>query len=628
MKRLCIYLTYDKQNIVDRYIGYMLGELKTCIDYLVVVCNMPNIEQGREILEKYADEIFLRENIGYDAGGFKDAIYHFIGWNKLLQYDELILINDSFFGPFKPMKNIFDEMSQKNVDFWGLLKYKERIAKKTGKHIAEHIQSFFLAIRSRMLHSTYFRDFWDGVSECGDFQQTVDGYETVFTQYFHDKGFSYATLADTLTLGSDKNIDNNYNPYAFAAYELICKRNFPFLKRSPFTIKLLEEKTQEEFFLSMRYIEKNTDYPAELIWENIIRTIDISDLYRNLCLNYIVSEQDEAEKPICSCLIVVFIKYMMSEEYIYEYLMNLPDYCRIVMVSEDEDILTGYRKQGYECRRFYPALFQKLLVEFGKYDYVCILHDTDLSSENTPDYRGKSELYNIWGNLLGNTSYINGIIRLFEQENKLGLLSSPVPVFSDYFGELGKQWDKRINNFWIRGCVLRQLPDLQTEDLFRLPEFWCSFTKLCGFYSGIVESKEYASMNEINLQDYLDRICKQVKRQYGNFSTYSDFNKLIFQGALAIYCKKHKGLYVYGAGDMAREYQKAILEISDIVSYIVSDGQDKSEKIGNYKVIYLSEADFSDDSGVLLCVNEKNQNEIIPLLKKRGITDFMCLYVC
>lgn len=33
MKSICIYLTYDKDMIVDRYIGYMLKELKTCRSY-------------------------------------------------------------------------------------------------------------------------------------------------------------------------------------------------------------------------------------------------------------------------------------------------------------------------------------------------------------------------------------------------------------------------------------------------------------------------------------------------------------------------------------------------------------------------------------------------------------------
>ena len=81
MKRLCIYLTFDRQGIIDKYIGYMLKELKTCADCLMVVCNQPEIICGKEMLEKYADDIFYRENIGLDTGGFKDALCDFIGWD-------------------------------------------------------------------------------------------------------------------------------------------------------------------------------------------------------------------------------------------------------------------------------------------------------------------------------------------------------------------------------------------------------------------------------------------------------------------------------------------------------------------------------------------------------------------
>ena len=125
MKRLCNYLTYDKQKIIDKYIGHILKELKTCTDYLAVICNTPTIAEGKEILETYADTVFYRENIGFDAGGYKDALCHRIGWDKVLAFDELVLVNDSMFGPFRPMKSIFEEMDKKPVDFWGLAKHAE-----------------------------------------------------------------------------------------------------------------------------------------------------------------------------------------------------------------------------------------------------------------------------------------------------------------------------------------------------------------------------------------------------------------------------------------------------------------------------------------------------------------------
>lgn len=162
MKRICIYLTYDQQKVVDRYIGYMLKELKTCVDYLAVVCNETEVIRGKEILEEYADEIFYRENIGFDAGGFKDALFTYLGWEKILQYDELVLVNDSMFGPFRPMVDIFSEMEEKPVDFWGMAKHGASLSE-NGIYKPELIQSYFWVIRSRMLHSFQFKKFWNNV---------------------------------------------------------------------------------------------------------------------------------------------------------------------------------------------------------------------------------------------------------------------------------------------------------------------------------------------------------------------------------------------------------------------------------------------------------------------------------
>ena len=53
MKRIGIYLTYDKQGVIDRYIGYMLNALKDCTEYMIVVCNEEKVVKGQEI---YAGE--------------------------------------------------------------------------------------------------------------------------------------------------------------------------------------------------------------------------------------------------------------------------------------------------------------------------------------------------------------------------------------------------------------------------------------------------------------------------------------------------------------------------------------------------------------------------------------------
>lgn len=119
-KRLCIYVVYDGENVIDDYIGYMLNEIQKICVSLVVVCNSECIWKGMSNLQKYTDKIFFRKNSGFDAGAYKDALCQYLGWDEVGQYDELLLVNDSFYGPFFPIENMFCKMEQDGADYWGM----------------------------------------------------------------------------------------------------------------------------------------------------------------------------------------------------------------------------------------------------------------------------------------------------------------------------------------------------------------------------------------------------------------------------------------------------------------------------------------------------------------------------
>lgn len=57
----------------------------------------------------------VRENAGYDAGAYKFAIFKYLKIEEIRQYEELILCNDTFIGPFVPLKDIFDTMAKESV---------------------------------------------------------------------------------------------------------------------------------------------------------------------------------------------------------------------------------------------------------------------------------------------------------------------------------------------------------------------------------------------------------------------------------------------------------------------------------------------------------------------------------
>ncbi len=309
MQRLLLYLTYDRQNIIDNYIGYFLQSMRPVADTIAVVCNMPRVESGLQNLLGYADYIFYRENRGLDAGGWKEALCALIGWEKAAQYDELILANDSFYGPFTDMKRIFAEMENRELDFWGLASYGGG-----GESLPEHIQSYFLVVRSKMLHSNSFKDYWEELPFYENFSQAVYQHEVKFTSHFEKLGYTWGVLADIEKNNSTRNPANNYMQYALLSYELIKKRNFPFLKKQQIAYNTLARQTQENLSQAIRYIDKNTDYDVNLIWENLIRTMHMADLQRSLHLQYIIPSAENTPKGKGSIAIVIFAEHREAAE--------------------------------------------------------------------------------------------------------------------------------------------------------------------------------------------------------------------------------------------------------------------------------------------------------------------------
>ncbi len=648
MKRLCVYLIFDKKGIIDQYIEYMLKELKSCVHYIVVVCNMMEIFRGSDILTKYADIIFYRENIGFDAGGFKEALCCSLGWETVLQYDELVLVNDSMFGPFKPMENIFLEMENKSVDFWGLAKHGTQ--KENGEIIfAEHIQTYFLVIRSKMLHSIDFREYWDSLPYYLDFWEVICQYETKFTSYFSSLGYKYDVLSD-IDVNNDKtNYTNNYSQYLAISYELIKKRNFPFLKKQQIAYNTLLTQTQENLFQAIQYIDKETNYDVNLIWDNIIRTLNMADLQRSLHLQYIITSKEDKLMRKKHIAIIIYASYREAAEYIKEYLaeLNQDSGYYILVVSESADILKAYQGQGI-CGRILSKGQNYDLTEVSEYDLVCVLHDTDVTSEVRPSCTGKSYFYCIWENLLKCESHVQKVMEKFETEERLGFLAPPQPNFADFFGELCSGWNghygtvKRIteelrlecpvseelppyritSDFWIRGNVLKQLRRLKAEDYRYTSYLWSYLAQDMGYYSGIVESTDYAAMNEVNLSYYLKEIAAWVRNGYGEFRGFREMKEKILSGALKTFCSKYSRIFIYGAGDYAGKYKDMLLNVE---ACIVSDGQKKPDYFKGIPVKYLSEIKEPKQCGVVLCLSKKNQEQVLPIIKNYGIQNCFCI---
>ncbi|HBV81252.1 MAG TPA: hypothetical protein DEB74_00340 [Lachnospiraceae bacterium] len=261
MNRLCIYMTYNKENKIEEYIGYMLKALRGYTTTLYVVCNFPVILSGLEYIEPYIDKIFYRENRGLDAGAYKDMLCNFIGWDTVYQYDELILMNDSFFGPFYDFGNYFDLMENIARDFWGMTRHFPGEYAPVGKY-PSHIQSYFLIFCSRVLKSNQFRRFWEELVYPKTYPEAILNYELKINEVLKNSGYVPKALTDVWGMV----FEGNENPYLDYSLELIRDKKFPILKKKSV---LITNKGFANALEAVIFIEDNKLYPTDWIW-NII----------------------------------------------------------------------------------------------------------------------------------------------------------------------------------------------------------------------------------------------------------------------------------------------------------------------------------------------------------------------
>ena len=110
MKRICLFAGYDSNNIIHDYVVYYLKELSTVADVYYMADNEISDDE-KEKIAPYVKASYGINHKKYDFGSWQELI-KIIGWEKISEYDELILANDSVFGPLYPMKKLFEKLEQ------------------------------------------------------------------------------------------------------------------------------------------------------------------------------------------------------------------------------------------------------------------------------------------------------------------------------------------------------------------------------------------------------------------------------------------------------------------------------------------------------------------------------------
>ena len=146
MKRLCVFAHWDRDNIIDRYVIYYLKALREVCQTIIFVSDSDLDSKELSKLDGIADYKIAGRHGEYDFGSYKRGFS--LIQNSGLDFDELLWVNDSCYGPFYSLKSLFEKMEKEKCDFWGLTEWNFCPVCKNGIYTLKvdnfHIQTYFI----------------------------------------------------------------------------------------------------------------------------------------------------------------------------------------------------------------------------------------------------------------------------------------------------------------------------------------------------------------------------------------------------------------------------------------------------------------------------------------------------
>lgn len=457
--RLGIFFFYDTEGKVDTYVERLLEGMLPNLKELVIVVNGLLDEQGRERLDRFANRLIIRENTGLDVWAYKTALDAY-GWERLVEFDELVLFNSTIMGPVRPFEEMFTEMAGRDLDFWGI----------TGFHavnhvdsslpgvapISAHIQSHFHVYRRSLVESRSFQSYWEEMPEIRDYHDSVMKHEKPFTARFENLGFRSGLYVDTSDLE-----ELTAHPIIFQAKKLLAERRCPIFKRRSFFHDyedVLYQAVGNAALDLYEYLRDETDYDTDLIWENLLRTVELTDLVKNLQLTYVLPTQVVPVEPKPSRIaLVMHVHYMELLPQMLHYAASMPVDSDVIITvgSEEKAALVAKACEDLPQRTIVRKIVNRgrdvsaLLVGAADlvldYEIVCFIHDKR-TVQVQPGTVGEGFALKCFENVAPTPQFVSNVLALFDREPRLGLLAPMPPNHGDYFPISAYAWGPNLDN--------------------------------------------------------------------------------------------------------------------------------------------------------------------------------------
>ena len=473
-----IYFHFDPHDRVRDYVTRVLASLRPHADHILVVSNSLIGDVDRVRLEASCDEVLERPNEGLDVGAYRAGLEH-LGWDRLADFDELILTNHTYYAPVRPWEEVLTRAEDwRGISFWGMTEHDVMhphpfLAK---RELPRHIQSHWIAVRRRLLTDPAFRAYWEQMPPVSSYRDSIQWHESRFTGHFTELGHTYEVAFPVDRYRSD-------NPAIEEAPALLAD-GCPLLKRRALFHDPLHQDRQAVVGGDLLASAAQAGYSEDLILSDVVHTAAARDLIVNAGLTEIIPDtvpeptgtQPPTSEP-SGCVVVHLpagregIERAEADD-LAERLVSLPEHWRVVVTSSEElnaadlERVTGRRATFRKVRDLDPRGTIAFLAECDdlwdpqragdagasdsgdttdtpdtaegdRVDLVLTINAGPLSgSSGRADDVARRQVLDC---LLASSGYVAGLLGLFERHPSLGVVMPAACHIGQPHG--GPQWD-------------------------------------------------------------------------------------------------------------------------------------------------------------------------------------------
>lgn len=153
MRRTCLFSHFDRFGIIAPHVLHYVKALVACGFDVRIISTADGLRaEDKAAVQALGASLYIKPNRGYDFGSWQFELQRDPG---ILDSDEVLLANDSVYGPIQPLPPLVERMRELDADVVGMT---------DSRQFHWHMQSYFLLFKSQraireLLPKVLGRDF-------------------------------------------------------------------------------------------------------------------------------------------------------------------------------------------------------------------------------------------------------------------------------------------------------------------------------------------------------------------------------------------------------------------------------------------------------------------------------------